>query len=68
MYRYLFFVISLLCILLISACQEDTITPQTFGTISGEVVRADDFAPIEQASISSTPTTSSIITDASGRF
>lgn len=68
MYKYLFFLISLLSILLLGACQEDTIAPQTFGTISGEVVRSDDFAPIEQSSISSTPTTSSIITDASGRF
>lgn len=58
----------LLCLGLLGACQEDPFTPQTFGTISGEVVRSDDFVPIEQASVTSTPTTSSIITDESGRF
>ncbi|MEM1321026.1 MAG: carboxypeptidase regulatory-like domain-containing protein [Bacteroidota bacterium] len=51
-----------------SACQEDTIQPDTFGSIFGEVLEAESNIGIADVKVSSTPPTSSVVTDAQGRF
>jgi len=68
MSKSILYSLSLLLLFLISACSENTIEPQLFGTISGEVLTEDGLTPVAQASISTTPTTSSLITDENGKF
>lgn len=59
-----------LCLVLLSlfACQEDTIKPAVFGSVFGEVLLMDENIPIEMATISTNPPTSSVFTDEDGRF
>ncbi|MFK8058093.1 MAG: carboxypeptidase regulatory-like domain-containing protein [Saprospiraceae bacterium] len=54
--------------LLWSGCEEDTIEPTLFGSVFGEVLERDDNVAIPQATVSTNPPTSSVITDAGGRF
>ena len=56
------------CALFWTGCQEDTIEPKLFGNVFGEVLERDDNVPIEQATVSTNPPTSSVFTDAGGRF
>lgn len=62
------FVIVLLLLVLIVSCKEDTIEPIYYGNISGTVLDADDETPIQGVAITTTPPTSSIITDDQGKF
>lgn len=64
-YLYLSFFIAML---LLAACNEDTIQPQAFGTINGQVVNKEDLSPLGGVAISTTPTTNSTLTDAFGNF
>lgn len=60
----------LFCFLLLNlwACQEDTIEPNLFGSIAGEVVFEDGNVAVDLATVSTTPATSSLFTDEFGRF
>jgi len=49
-------------------CSEEEITEITYGDITGKVVSRGDNAPIENAKISTSPTTSTVFTNASGEF
>ena len=51
-----------------SSCDEETIEPTLFGNVIGEVLASEDNAPIEQATVSTNPATSTVFTDASGNF
>lgn len=65
-----FSLISLLLITFVS-CKEDTIQPELFGSIEGTVIEARQdslIIPIEGASVSTAPATTSIITDGNGKF
>lgn len=53
---------------LVIGCEEDTIDPQTFGSIFGEVLLREDNSRVANANISTTPPSSTLITDAEGRF
>jgi len=55
-------------VLLLVGCNEDTIQPQLFGTIEGQVLNRDDLTPLEGVAISTTPTTTSTLTDVFGNF
>ncbi|MEM9820976.1 MAG: carboxypeptidase regulatory-like domain-containing protein [Bacteroidota bacterium] len=57
-----------LLLLTFFACQEETIEPNLFGSIAGEVVLSDGNIPVDMATISTTPATSSLFTDDFGRF
>ncbi len=65
--KYIAFIF-LLGLLITTGCNEDTIQPQLFGSIEGQVLRKDDLTPISNVAISTTPTSSSVITDAAGNF
>lgn len=68
-FKYIVFILLLTAQqLLLLSCKEDTISPEMFGSISGVVLDADDNSPIIGASITTSPPTNVIITDASGRF
>ena len=51
-----------------SGCLEDTISPKLFGEIGGEVLAEDGGAPVAQATVTTNPPTSTVVTDADGRF
>jgi TolB protein len=64
------FIIILISLLTIS-CKEDTIQPELFGSIEGKVIEAREdslIVPITGASVSTSPATTSLITDANGDF
>ena len=65
---YLSIVYLLVFFLLLTACREDTIELQTFGSLVGSVFETGENLAIEGVSISTTPATSSILTDEFGRF
>ena len=63
---YLFF---LICISLgFFGCEEDPFIPEEFGTLFGEVLMAEENIAIASVTISTNPPTSSVETDAEGRF
>jgi TolB protein len=57
-----------LAALFLHSCQEDTITPAVFGTLSGQVLAEGTNTPIAGAIVSTTPPTSQAITDSQGNF
>jgi len=64
------FIIILLSLWTIS-CKEDTIQPELFGSIAGQVIEAREdslIVPITGASVSTSPATTSLITNANGDF
>jgi len=56
---FLFFLIS---------CSEEKIGEAEFGAVSGRVVNAETFEPMENVKILSSPTSSTVFTDSSGKF
>lgn len=50
------------------SCEEDPFIPEQFGTLFGEVLLADQNTPISSVTVSTNPPTSSVETDAEGRF
>jgi hypothetical protein len=57
----------LVCIIS-NSCSEDPFTETGFGTVTGRVVKAVTFEPIENARVSSNPNTSAVFTDQDGYF
>ncbi len=49
-------------------CSEEEIAVVSFGNITGKVVNRGDNTPIENAKISTSPTTSTVFTNANGEF
>ncbi len=62
------FIILLLLLVLFVSCKEDTIEPIYYGNINGTVLNADDETPIQGVAITTTPPTTSLITDDQGKF
>lgn len=60
--------ISVIAILLLFSCSEDKVDGDTYGSVSGQVVAAGTFLPIENAKVFSSPSSSTVFTDADGRF
>ena len=61
-------IIFLVSLGLFFSCQEDTIEVVGIGTITGRVVAANSFEPIENAKISLSPTNNTVFTDVDGYF
>ena len=60
---------SVLFLLFLVSCSEEKIGEQAeYGTVTGKVVFADTFEPMENVKILSSPTTSTVFTDAEGKF
>ena len=64
-YKFSFFI---LILALSFSCSEETIDDTGFGTVTGRVVEAVTFEPIENARVSSNPNTSAVFTDEDGYF
>jgi TolB protein len=56
-----------LCLTFFS-CEEDTIAPELYGTLSGKVIDDATGLPIVTASITTTPVSTTLETDAAGKF
>jgi hypothetical protein len=50
------------------SCSEDTVNLVGVGTISGRVVEANNFTPIENAKVTLTPSNNAVFSDAEGYF
>lgn len=66
--KYLYKIASVLFLLFLVSCSEEKIGESEFGTVTGRVVNADTFEPLENVKILSSPTTSTVFTDADGKF
>ncbi|WP_022821687.1 carboxypeptidase regulatory-like domain-containing protein [Hymenobacter norwichensis] len=53
---------------LLAGCEETTIDPAQYGSLAGLVVESQNNTPLANATITTTPATSSFLTDAQGRF
>ena len=62
------YILLLLVIVTMTSCNENTVSPVVFGSISGIVYAPDGQTPIEGVKITTNPATNAIVTDASGRF
>lgn len=58
----------LICAGLLSSCQEDLVVPAYFGTVTGTVLDARTNQPLANATITTSPATSSYVTSAQGKF
>lgn len=70
MKRIIFYIknLGLLLALFLSGCQEDTITPAVFGTLTGQVLLEGTSTPLAAAVVSTNPPSSQVITDSQGKF
>ncbi|RPI67820.1 MAG: hypothetical protein EHM47_15265, partial [Ignavibacteriales bacterium] len=50
------------------SCKENTIQPEFFGSINGQVLSEENSTPIAGASVTTTPPSNAIITGSDGRF
>lgn len=66
--KYLYKITSVLFLLFLVSCSEEKIGESEFGTVTGRVVNADTFEPMENVKIISSPTTSTVFTDETGKF
>jgi len=53
---------------LLTGCDDETIGPQTRGTIDGQVLDATSQEPVARANVTTSPPTRSVLTDSAGRF
>ncbi len=61
-------ILFLLLIITITSCNENTVEPVLYGSISGVVYAPNGTASVSGASITTNPPTSALVTDASGKF
>ena len=66
--KYLYKITSVLFLLFLVSCSEEKIGDSEYGTVTGRVVNASTFEPMENVKILSSPTTSTVFTDAEGKF
>lgn len=62
------YILLLLIVITITSCNENTINPVLYGTISGIVFGPDGKTAVSGASITTNPASSAIVTDGSGKF
>ncbi len=58
----------LLFVLVNTGCREDAILLEEFGTVNGQIFDSQTFLPIQSASVSTSPTTTTVLTDSLGFF
>lgn len=57
-----------LCIAMVIGCSKETLTPETFGNIEGQVLDAETEEGVSSVNITTSPATNSIITNQNGGF
>lgn len=61
-------IIAVLCLTVLLGCSKETITPETFGNIEGQVLNSETEEGIGGVNITTSPATNSIITGQNGSF
>ncbi|WP_322575748.1 carboxypeptidase regulatory-like domain-containing protein [Fodinibius sp.] len=61
-------IIALLCMTALWGCSKETITPETFGNINGQVLNSETEEGVGGVNITTSPATNSIITNQDGSF
>ena len=59
---------SIFFIFLLLGCEEEKIDIDKFGSLSGIVLNGDDYSPIEGVLITTSPASSTVLTDEEGKF
>lgn len=57
-----------LCIAVLIGCSKETITPETFGNIDGQVLNGETEEGVQGVNITTSPATNSILTNEDGSF
>ncbi len=66
--KYIYRIITMILVSLLASCSETTVDIVQFGTITGRVVEAKTFEPIENAKVTINPTNNTVFSDADGYF
>jgi Tol biopolymer transport system component len=66
--KNLYKIINAIFLVILISCSEEKIGESAYGTVTGKVVNSETFAPMENVKIMSSPTTSTVFTDAEGKF
>lgn len=66
--KNLYKIISTIFLVVLVSCSEEKIGESEYGTVTGKVVSSETFEPMENVKILSSPTTSTVFTDADGKF
>jgi hypothetical protein len=61
-------ILGLLLIVILFSCSEDKVDVLRYGTITGRVVEANSFEPIENSKVSISPTNNTVFSDIDGYF
>ncbi len=61
-------IVALLCMTVLWGCSKETITPETFGNINGQVLNSETEEGVRGVNITTSPATNSIITNQDGSF
>lgn len=61
-------IVALLCMVALWGCSKETITPETFGNIEGQVMNSETEEGVRGVNITTSPATNSIITNQDGSF
>ncbi|WP_445664153.1 carboxypeptidase regulatory-like domain-containing protein [Fodinibius sp. AD559] len=61
-------IVAVLCITALWGCSKETITPETFGNIDGQVLNSETEEGIAAVNITTSPATNSIVTNQDGSF
>jgi hypothetical protein len=64
----LYFKLCFLFFILMTSCSEEKLDGEEYGTVTGRVVIADTFEPMENVKIVSSPASGTIFTNAEGKF
>lgn len=68
MLRSFTILLSVAAVFIFTHCKEDTIEPVLIGSISGQVFDQENSLPVQNASITTSPPSSAILTDVNGKF
>ena len=61
-------IVALLCMTVLWGCSKETITPETFGNVEGQVMNSETEEGVGGVNITTSPATNSILTDQDGSF
>jgi len=62
------FITVFIILLILIQCRDDKLSPDAKGTIEGKVLDNKDLSPIENAEVSTSPATHTVLTDSNGTF
>lgn len=58
----------ILLVFLWAGCEEEKIDIEKYGSVSGVVLNGEDYSPLQNVLVSTSPASSTVLTDANGKF